>query len=429
MLTKETSFGVDGAPAGGSWPPYHWLDSPDIRPVIDNFWRAKYDERDLAMYNRFLEILRLSKNGLNGGEIERVIRINNVRAFLTGRKKSFLTHLRVEFERLGQPESNFRFVPLQLKPRGTPGDKWVRVPTSRMTYELLDDFVHRMTPMQVDDETLRNFGFTSPQELERERTNLFGHLLGSVVGDFGKGLRSTTRFPSMRLSLVLSTNKPNSYRFGTFATFCANVSLGLGMHRMSDLPISEHRYGKSECFAWYSPTSPLVSWIFFNCLGLRAGETTTRNPVTKDWLLKAPFEFGTHFIQGLAESDGWPDAGADKAFVVSSPNTKLFKALLENLGCVARIDHQKVELLACDTEEAFRLPFFSPRIHSNLYEDLETLAKARRYPERLRLPQAAIDKILELAKPGTEANEICLKLARTTGYKVGGQTVRKHILS
>lgn len=374
-------------------------------------------------------MLRLSKRGLNGEEIGKALSVNNTRAYLTGRKKSFLTHLRVEFDRLGPPESNFRFLPLQLKPRGTPGDKWVRVPTSPVTYELLDDFIHRLIPMQVDDGTLRIFGFASLKELERERTNLFGHLLGSVVGDFGKGLRATTKFPSMRLSLVLSTNKPNSYRFGRFATFCANASLGLGMHRINDLAISQGRYGKSECYAWNSPTSPLVAWIFFDCLGLKPGETTTRDPVRMDWILKAPYEFRVHFIQGLAESDGWPDAGADVAKVVSSPNTMLFKTLLEDLGCPCRVDHQKVELLVCTTENAFKLPFFSPRIGSNLYVDLQTLAKSKRYPERKRLPQSTVNLIRELAKTTSEGNEVCLKLARSIGYKVSGQTVRKYMAS
>ena len=355
--------------------------------------------------------------------------MNNVRAFLTGRKRSFLTHIRAELDRLGSPEPHSQFLPLHLKPRGTPGDSWVQVPKPPVTYEILDDFIHRVTPIQTVEMTMLDFGFASIQDVERERTNLFGHLLGAIIGDFGKGLRSSTKFPSMRLSLVLSTNKPNSLRFGTFATFCANVSLGLGMHRMNNLPISSTRYGKSECFAWNSPTSPLLAWIFYDCLGLKTGETTTYNPVRMKWLLKAPPEFCAHFIQGLAESDGWPDPGADVAKVVSSPNTKLFKAILENLGCPSRVDHQKVELLVCNSEEAFRLPFFNPRIHSNLYEDLEILAHARRYPERRRLPQQTIGLIREIANNSETINEVCLQLARTTGYKVSGHTVKKYARS
>jgi len=378
------------------------------------------------MYNRFLEILKLSKSGLNGDEVGRALHMNNTRKYLSGKKMSFLTFLRAQHDRLGPPESHFQLLPLRLKPRGTPGDRWVQVPKSPMTYDVLDDFIHKVTPIKPDETVLRDFGFSSVEDVERERTNLFGHLLGAIVGDFGKGLRSSTKFPSMRLSLVLSTNKPNSYRFGTFATFCANASVGLGMHQMNNLPISNTRYGKSECFAWNSPTSPLVAWIFYDCLGLKNGENTTYNPVRMKWLLRAPSEFCTQFIQGVAESDGWPDAGADVAKVVSSPNTKLFKAVLENLGCPSRVDYQKVELLVCNSEDAFRLPFFNPRIHSNLYEDLEILARARRYPARRRLPQPTIDLIREIAKTSETINEVCLRLMRDTGFKVSGQTVKKY---
>jgi hypothetical protein len=146
-----------------------------------------------------------------------------------------------------------------------------------------------------------------------------------------------------------------------------------------------------------------------------------------DWLLQSPKSFATHFIQGLTESDGWPDAGDDVVKVVSSPNTRLFKQLLENLGCPTRFVNQPpVELLTCRTEDAASLPFFSQRIHSNLYEDMKTLARAKRYHERVRLPQATIDLIRQTSKTTSNANEICLILARTIGYKTSADTIRKY---
>lgn len=408
------------------WPPYHWLESPEIKPIVDEFWKEKYDESDLAMYNRFLEILRLSRSGLNGDEIGRTLQMNNVRKFVTGKKMSFLTHLRAEHDRLGPPINAHKWLPLRLKPRGTPDDSWIDVPHSPLNFADIKGLIERLTPSPIEPRVLSDFGFSSPEELQRERTNLFGFLLGATVGDSGKGLKATAKFSSRRFSLVLSTNKPNSLRFGEFTTLCENASLGLGMHRMNDLPISDKRFGKSECYAWYSPSSPFFAWIFNECLGLKDGETTTRDPIRSDWLLDSPRDFQVHFIQGLSESDGWPSAGDDKVRVVSSPNTPLFKKMLEGLGCQAQIEQQEVELLRCCTEDAMKLPFFSPRINSNLYQDTQVLANAKRYPERLRLPQATIDLIRELRKTTDNANEICLRLAKTIGYKVSAGTVRKY---
>ena len=381
------------------------------------------------MYDRFLEILRLSKKGLNGDEIGRALNMNNVRKYLKCEKLSFLTKLRAEHDKLGPPSTGMKWLPQRLKPRGTPDSSWIQVPESPLTFEKIDYMIHELPTDFEGTSSSGEFGFRSLEDLRQERTNLFGFLLGAIVGDGIKHLKGTSRFVSRRIALVLSKNKPNSFRFGEFTSLCANAALGLDMHRVTDLPISDRRYGKTECYAWASASSPINSWIFNGCLGLKDGETTTYDPLSMDWLLDAPRSFVTHFIQGLAESDGWPDAGADKAFVVSSPNTKFFRSLLDLLGCGSRVDHQIVDLLVCDTENAFRLPFFNARIHSNLYEDLETLAMAKRYPERQRLPESAVSLIRKLSRTSIEANEICLKFARSSGYKVSGHTVRKYMMT
>ncbi len=379
------------------------------------------------MYDRFLEILRLSKSGLNGYEIGRQLHMNNVRKFLTGTKKSSLTHLRTELDRLGPPGPAHKWLPLRLKPRGTPDTTWVDVPIAPLDFADVQSLLERVTPTTVEPEVLTKFGFYSYAELESERVNLFGFLLGAVVGDSTKNHKGILRFNSMSLSMMLSKNKLNSFRFGEFFALCGNASLGLNVHRISDPPVSKHRFGKTECYCWLSSSSPLVSWLFNECLGLRNDETTTYDPLRMEWLLSASKDFKIHFIQGLGESDGWPDAGDDLVKLVSSPNTQLFHQLLEGLGCPSQeVEQPPVELLRCKTEDAMRLPFFSPRIKSNLYLDTLTLAHAKRYPERLRLPQETIDLIVELSKVKSKYSEICSELAKTIGYKVTGRTVKKY---
>jgi hypothetical protein len=409
------------------WPPYHWLNHPDVGSTVADFWNPRFDQHDLNMYNQFIEILRMSRAGLNGDEIGRALHMNNVRKYLTGKKLSFLTTLRTEHDKLRPPSIGQKWIPRRLKPRGTPDGSWIKVPVSPITFAQIDSMIRNL-PFQVTDSApLGEFGFESLEELEQERTNLFGFLLGAIVGDGIKQLKGTRRFVSRRIALVLSKNKPNSFRFGEFTTLCANAALGLDMRRITDLPISDKRYGKTECYAWASASSPINSWIFNECLGLRDGETTTYNSLRMDWLLQSSKSFATHLIQGLTESDGWPDAGDDVVKVVSSPNTNLFSQLLESLGCPNRFVNQPpVELLTCRTEDAVSLPFFSPRIHSNLYEDMRTMAQAKRYPERIRLPKSVIDNIRTLSRASTSANEIALQLARTTGYKVNAHTVRKY---
>ena len=379
------------------------------------------------MYHRFMDILKLSKSGLNGDEIGRILRMNNVRKYLTGEKMSFLTFLRSERDKLGPPVAGLRWLPLGLKPRGTPRGKWVQVPPSPVNFESIDSVIQSM-PMTVPDTTvLREFGFESAEELRRERTNLFGFLLGATVGDASKRVKGVKRFFSRALFLELSVNKPNSLRFGQFASLSANVTLDFGMHQLDNGPVSDKRFGKTEVYRWLSKSTPLMAWVFNGCLGLQNTETTTYDKLRMNWILEAPRAFRVSFFQGIGESDGWPDAGHDRVKLVASPNTVLFKRLLEGLGCRPLVFEQPpVQLLSIPTDEAFALPLFSPRIGSNLYHDMETLACAKRYPERVPLPWETIKLIQSLSRMTSNASKVCLMLAQRTGYKVNGQTVRKY---
>ena len=105
------------------------------------------------MYNRFLEILKLSKRGFNGDEIGRILHMNNVRKYILGAKMSFLTLLRREHNRLGSPEHNYKWLPLRLKPRGTPGDAWIQVPEPPLTYDRIDSMIKKF-PMGLPDPSL-----------------------------------------------------------------------------------------------------------------------------------------------------------------------------------------------------------------------------------------------------------------------------------
>ncbi len=409
------------------WPPFHWLESPEIKPIVEHFWRARYDEDDLAMYNRFIEILRLARSGFSGGSIGRTLQINNVRKYLTGRKKSFLTHLRGEHDRVGFPEPNHQWLPLHLKPRGTPDTSWIQVPSPVHDISDVSHLIAQLRPASVASDLIKGFGFKSESDLISERINLFGFLLGAAVGDASKPLKGTSRFPSRTISMILSKNKPNGLRFGEFTSLCMNVSLGLAMHRIRDAPSSDGRFTNAECYRWLSPASPLIAWIFHECLGLNDRETTTYNTLRMDWLLSTPEDFRILFLQGVAESDGWPDAGADVVRVVASPNTELFRKLLESLGCKPKVYEQPpVQVIQCTTEEAMTLPLFSPRIASSLYLDMRTLAQARRFPHRIALPNQTVQIIKELSKSASSTNEVCLKLAQKTGYKVSSETVRKY---
>src|SRR2546428_5755390 len=61
---------ASGKVGGGnevSWPPSHWLECESCgESVLNDFWAVTYDERDVEQYKRFIEMLRLRKEGLYG---------------------------------------------------------------------------------------------------------------------------------------------------------------------------------------------------------------------------------------------------------------------------------------------------------------------------------------------------------------------------
>jgi len=379
------------------------------------------------MYNRFLEILRLSNAGLNGEEIGSILNMNNVRAYLTGRKKSFLTNLRAEHDKIGKPRVGHQWLPVGLKPRGTPDGTWIQVPTRITDVDEINSMLAQRTASPNAFSAMSEFGYKSPEELVGEKTALFGFLVGAFIGDAGKHPKGESRFQSKAISLVLSQKKQNSYRFGQFTTLCARASLGLEMHRISDAPATKLRFSDSACFRWISPASPFVGWLFHVCLGLAPEELTTYDPVRMDWLPATPNTFKAAVLQGVSESDGWVDAGDDTACFVSSPNTALFSSVLNSLGLRHRVDHQAVDVTRVPTEDAAKVPMFNPRIRSVYFEQLEVMSHARRLPERKRLPDEVIQWIRELATETRTLSSICLELARVHGIKVTSQTVRRYI--
>jgi hypothetical protein len=410
-----------------SWPPYHWIDEP-IGSLLSDFWEATYDQSDLDDHERLIQMLRLRKQGMRDSDIRRTLGANNVYKYLSGEKQCFVTHLRAERERLGAPTEGRKWLPLRLKPRGTPGKIWIQVPAEIQDFNDVLSVIDQLTTTEESFKIMDQFGFTSRDELLQHRANLFGFLQGVTIGDAIKPLRSNSRFPSMTLALTLSKGKSNSFKFGEFTSLSANTSLGLQMHRITDAPQSEHRFTKEECYRWLAPASPLLGWAFRACLGLKQGERTTYNQVRMDWILRAPASFRVHFLQGLAESDGWVDAGADRVKIVSSPNERLLTDLFAGFSINSKIFNQpSATRIEIGTEDGLSLPVFNPKLHSKYYDDLVTMGTAKRFPERLALPDWFIEKIRPILLANSEYNQACLEVARTTGFKISSDTVKKYM--
>ncbi len=372
-------------------------------------------------------MMQLRNEGCRNSEIEGRLEMSNVGKYLSGRKKSFITHIRHEHDRLGTPRHGYQWLPMLLRPRGTPDKTWIQVPVMIRDYSEITSVLAQLEPTRESFEIMRQFNFVRLEDLVKDRANLFGFLLGVMLGDAIKPMKGTSRFPSMTVALTLSKARANGFKFGEFTALCANTAVGLRMHRIKDAAKSEFRFTDSECYRWLSPASPLFAWVFRVCLGLRKGEKTTTHPLRMEWLLQAPREFRIHFLQGLAESDGWVDAGADRVKVVSSPNERLLSDLFAGFNIPFKIFRQSsITRIEIKTEDGLALPIFNTKLQSNYFNELLTMAKAKNFPVRKPLPEWFLTKIRPILSTNSVYSQACLEIARTTGYKIHTETVKKY---
>ncbi len=254
------------------------------------------------------------------------------------------------------------------------------------------------------------------------RTSAFAYLLGVMLGDMSKRPSSSKIGRSMSVMLKLSQSHQSNLRFGSFVVFCAAL-IGIRMKRIKDhfeVLSSGYRY---HAFVWLSQSSELLMWIFEKCLGLRTGETTTRDPIRANWLLSAPVEFELWFLQGLADSDGYVDLNKHEIGIVVEPNQFLLAKVLRKLQVrfrVSRIKNQSAFIMS--VREGFRLPIFSPFSRTHKFELSKRLVEAQRYhgpwPRWLRHD---VDRLTSLGKP---TGEVILAILDKHNIAIRSQHIR-----
>jgi hypothetical protein len=410
------------------WPPYHWIDVP-VKQILDDFWEVKYDQSDIEKHELFIKMLRMEKERLSYAAIGKALKMSNVDKYLIGQRMSFVTHLRAEHERLGQVAPQNKLLPLYMKPRGIPDRDWVQVPVKIRTFSDIESVLDRLTPTEDSYVLMKEFGYQSREEVMRDRSDHFMFFMGGMLGDAAKDPRDGDRFPSTKVQMTLSMAKPNGHRFNQFMALGANNALGLQMHRIRDQPPSTSGgMTRDACFRWITPVSPLLTWVFQVVMGYEKGELTTYNKMRADWLIEAPRRAKVHFLQGLAESDGWVNPGRDQVRIVASPNEQLLDSLLNTLEVPHRFDHEKVNIVAFGTEDGIKLPAFNERIRSNYYEEMQIMANAKRFTERSPLDDWFLQQIHPILLNCPVYDRACLEIARKTGYKINNNTVKKYVL-
>jgi hypothetical protein len=246
------------------------------------------------------------------------------------------------------------------------------------------------------------------------------YLLAWLVGDAGKGFGSERRH-SARIEIHLCRGHPENLELGESVAECIRL-LGVECKRLADKPVVKREpHGE---FRWLSYFSPIIGWMHCSCLGLAWHQRTSYHAVKMDWVLTAPYKCRMWFIRGLADSDGSVSFRNRCASIITSPNTRLVRAIFFSLKVHNTLCFSKgCGVVSISGREAVRIRLFNPRILTHRRKALEKLLGARAFQRKW--PGWLEARVQALLREGLSAPEICHKLLAEDDVYVKIATVKR----
>lgn len=366
------------------WPSY----APSERTALENnvlsdgenldflkaFWSPIYDREDLFQYRRIVEVWRMRLSGRAFKEISNELGIDQRKAcaLISGKNlRPYLVQIYLNSQILPRPRNGWKWI-LECIPKPTNAfPKALQVPEKIQRYQDIIDFLKQFPSVPSDHPAIKFFGLTS-EWVEKHNAELFGFLLGFMVGDAGKyypeyAKRSRhTNKTTLWTNMAINASNLRVLRF---------VQLGL-----ATVGIDSHQQStRTEVIRWVSKSTNVLSWMLRVCLGLEANQRTSRNPIMMNWILNCPRNFIVSFIQGIAESDGYVHNSGYYTGIASKPNSNFYLEILQSIGTKARVHPKhKPSETRITLVESLKLPLFSPIIQSYRFERMLGHAKTRR---------------------------------------------------
>lgn len=351
------------------------LDANQNLNFLDNFYGLNISQKDVKRFEDFVKIAKLKTKGYSPTKISRLTNISKstIDKWLFNYSLPPIVRIFQHSTQLGY-QKNRQWLSINSTRGGLFTGPWILVPNKITTYNDLLLVINQLKPLRNICKRYKQF---KSIDLEKKKPNLFAYLLGMLVGDASKSGIQRKHRTTRRISLSLTQAYKTNLQLGEFTSFCASY-LGLRMNRIKDTP--KGKENKNDFFRWNSQSSSLIEWIFNVCLGLDDHQLTTYDPINVNWILSAPEDFRTCFLQGIADSDGFVDLQACQVGIITHPNTKIIKKVLESLSVNSnkRIFPESLEGLMITIEDAYKLPVFNPFVKSYRFQLLEKLAKAKR---------------------------------------------------
>lgn len=397
---------------------------------LDSFWRYRTTDREIAHFRKFCLFAKVYlETGLAKPTARRIgIDEHQARTWRDAKEIPVLMKLFSCYCHLAAKRPAFQLLPMKVERNFKTFHGWTLAPRSLGGEDDVSDLLSQLKPLPEAYARARRFQVPLTAGNRKE---MFAFLLGVMVGDAANAhslQEDGHRLPSTNLRLDLTKRFEHSERFGEYTAMCYNF-LGLKMYRVKDSPPDKQQLksqAKAGKYNWNSERSPLVAWIFNNCLGLDFHENTTATPVKMEWIFNASREFRIAFLQGVAESDGHV-AYDGKIVIVSYPNVDFFVRLMRSVGveCWTEKVGGKVCVVCTSVKRARSINFFNEHIFSIRYQRMMKIANADRM--RRSWPSYIEEDIARLSAYSSVPAITKYLLDAYNVYKQPG-TLRNHML-
>lgn len=296
-----------------------------IRSSRFKFWLDKTD--------KYFDIIKKFDNGIGKRKISRELGVNRQTLKKWLRKESHPYLLRIANKLPSIKNNSYRWLPLKIYSQGIfKIENLIKVPNKISHFYEINKIASQVS------NKLSKLN-------KKEFVNSFAYLTGILISDTGKRLETL----STKISLTLSKKYDWSTEFGNAFCYCL-LNMGIKSKRVK---------GKKSAFVWAGENSPLITWMMRSVLGLKKGETTTKNSLDMNWLLKTPRNFRLLVLQGIADGDGCAELSGWRLSIASDINSNLFKKLLKTFKIHSNYGEKEITIVRKDAiNKSVNLPLF-----------------------------------------------------------------------
>jgi len=340
---------------------------------LNDFWNVVHDEKDVLQHQRLAAVWRLRNRGVSFKGIADEISIDERKAYalVSGLNlHPYLAQMYLNHQMLKTPRNGWKWI-LETTPKPTvPYPNAVEVPEQIATYADIANFLKQFPPLTDDNQAIRFFGLTV-EWVETHKAELFGFLLGFLVGDAGKYYSEyETRARHYRKAAFTTNMKraDSNYRVLRYVQLAMDC-IGIQSHEIE----AQQLPNGYKVIRRNSVSSNLITWILKACLGLKKGERTSHNPVDMNWLFDSPNEWIVAFLQGLADSDGYVSEERPFAEIASTQNAQFIAGLIRGLDleAVTYPINEEPKVVRIPATAAATIPLFNAIVKSYRYDKLQ----------------------------------------------------------